>query len=334
MDFQSLVKISRPRFWMYTVGPFLVGIAATWNVLEFPITIQSFLNSWDTQWLLWVRLLFLIFLIYLGYFIFPANLLIYGVNDIADGDTDKFNTKKDGYESRLTTSVKPLQHKIIKRWLWSWIFVIVLILLFVINEHYPRAEIPSFISWILPSWHTQAWFSLIVFSYEFLQTVPFRITFFFFSIFYSARPIRAKSKPFIDGIFNVLYIIPWLIAYLTFGGIIQQVSRIWFGAWRLWCIAMHTYSAIPDIQPDAQAWLTTTAVLLWKRRTLVYCAALRIWASILWSLVVWPLSYLFWAIYLSLVYVSIKQDVMQVYTWFPYVNAVIWFFLFRIVVFL
>jgi 4-hydroxybenzoate polyprenyltransferase len=30
----------------------------------------------------------------LDYFVFAANILIYGVNDIADGDTDQFNEKK------------------------------------------------------------------------------------------------------------------------------------------------------------------------------------------------------------------------------------------------
>lgn len=334
MDFQKLIKISRPRFWMYTVGTFLVGIATTWSVLEFPVTIQLFLDSWDTKWLIWICILFLAFLVYLGYFIFPANLLIYGVNDIADGDTDAFNTKKDGYESRFTTWAKPLQHEIIKRWLRSWLLVATLMLLFVLNEHYPRIELPSFVSSIVPPWYAQAWFSLIVFFYEFLQTTPFRIAFFFFSIFYSARPIRAKSKPFIDGIFNVLYIIPGLIWYLTFWWITDTISRLWFGAWRLRCIAMHTYSAIPDIEPDSQAWLTTTAVLLWKSWTLRYCATLWLSASILWWVVVWPMSYLFWAIYLILIFISTKKEVMEVYKRFPYVNAILWFFLFWIIVFL
>lgn len=334
MDFQNLVKISRPRFWMYTVGTFLVGIAATWSVLDFPAMVRSLLDSWNINELLWVSILFLVFLTYLWYFIFPANLLIYWVNDIADGDTDKFNTKKQGYESRLTSGARPLQYKVLKRWILSWITVITLIILLVINEHYPRVVIPSLISWLLPSRQTQAGFSLVVFFHDFLQTTPFRIAFFFFSIFYSARPIRAKSKPFIDGIFNVLYIIPGLIWYLTFGWVSNNISWLGFTAWRLRCIAMHTYSAIPDIKPDTLAWLTTTAVLLWKTWTLAYCAVLWTWASIIWWIVIWPVSYLFWMTYLILVFISTKKEIMQVYTRFPYINALIWFLLFRIVVFM
>gem|GEM_PF-2272145 len=39
------------------------------------------------------------------------------------------------------------------------------------------------------------------------------IIFRFFGIFYSSKPIRAKTIPFIDGIFNILYIIPGLLGY-------------------------------------------------------------------------------------------------------------------------
>jgi 4-hydroxybenzoate polyprenyltransferase len=34
------------------------------------------------------------FLAFALYFTFPANLFVYGVNDFADYDTDKFNSKK------------------------------------------------------------------------------------------------------------------------------------------------------------------------------------------------------------------------------------------------
>ncbi|NCQ82272.1 hypothetical protein GW750_05760 [bacterium] len=34
------------------------------------------------------------------------------------------------------------------------------------------------------------------------------ILFLFTSLFYSLPPIRAKAKPFLDGTFNILYILP------------------------------------------------------------------------------------------------------------------------------
>jgi 4-hydroxybenzoate polyprenyltransferase len=44
-------------------------------------------------------------------------------------------------------------------------------------------------------------------------------------------------------------------------------------------MAMHAYSAIPDIQADTDAKIQTTATVLGKYGTLIYCALCRILAS-------------------------------------------------------
>ncbi|MFT4305105.1 MAG: prenyltransferase [Candidatus Woesearchaeota archaeon] len=79
--FKILFKISRPRFWFYLAGPFLIGAAAT-NSLEI------FKEPW--------------FYILFFYFLIFANVYLYGINDYFDNDTDKYNLKKEGKkESRL-----------------------------------------------------------------------------------------------------------------------------------------------------------------------------------------------------------------------------------------
>jgi lycopene elongase/hydratase (dihydrobisanhydrobacterioruberin-forming) len=75
-----LFKISRPRFWLYLAGPFLIGAAATNSMLIFKDP--------------WFYILFLYFLIF-------ANIYLYGINDYFDNDTDKYNIKKESKESRL-----------------------------------------------------------------------------------------------------------------------------------------------------------------------------------------------------------------------------------------
>ena len=80
MTVAQLLKTSRPRFWIYLIGPILIAFAAS-------------------------GLQFSPLLILLGlYATLPANLLIYGVNDIFDRDTDALNAKKSGYERRLDTA--------------------------------------------------------------------------------------------------------------------------------------------------------------------------------------------------------------------------------------
>ena len=83
---KAIFKISRPRFWLYTFGPYLVGLTAAANV-------PSDLLRFDV-------------IFFALYFLFPANLLIYGVNDIWDFETDSRNRKKTGYE----TLVRPEHH--------------------------------------------------------------------------------------------------------------------------------------------------------------------------------------------------------------------------------
>ena len=74
---RALIRVSRPRFWIYLLGPFMIALAAT--SLRPPVEV----------WLLGL------------YLTLPANLLIYGVNDLYDVDTDRLNPKKRDYENLL-----------------------------------------------------------------------------------------------------------------------------------------------------------------------------------------------------------------------------------------
>ncbi len=55
----------------------------------------------------------ILLVIILGYFTLPANLWIYGRNDIADGDTDIHNRKKREYENLLLANKTSLKIYII-----------------------------------------------------------------------------------------------------------------------------------------------------------------------------------------------------------------------------
>jgi 4-hydroxybenzoate polyprenyltransferase len=78
---RALIALSRPRFWHYTAGPFVVGLAVgmrSWNdLLSVQLLVQGL------------------------YFLVAANIFIYGVNDWYDADTDALNPKKDAYEHKL-----------------------------------------------------------------------------------------------------------------------------------------------------------------------------------------------------------------------------------------
>ena len=66
---------------MYTAGPYILGTFAT------APGYSTFISAR--------------FWIYLLIFVIAANVLVYGVNDLADMDTDRHNDKKGTYEVRL-----------------------------------------------------------------------------------------------------------------------------------------------------------------------------------------------------------------------------------------
>ncbi len=77
----TILAISRPRFWLYLVGPALIGFAATGLGIH---VLQDIKN-----------VLFLFFLS------FPMNFFLYGINDYYDRDTDLLNPKKTSHEHLL-----------------------------------------------------------------------------------------------------------------------------------------------------------------------------------------------------------------------------------------
>lgn len=260
-----LIQISRPRFWMYVFGPALIGLLI--NIKE-PTQLFQPTN-----------------LIHLLYFLYPANLLIYGINDICDGDTDKFNDKKGKYEVQHTSSLTKK------------------VLLAIALTNIPFL--------IYLSFQNTAQYTVAM------------LAFLFFSIQYSAKPIRAKAKPILDGVFNVLYILPALTSLFLAQTSISQVQIILLLAATFWCMSMHAFSAIPDIEADTKAGLTTTAVLFQTKGTLIYCGLLYFSTFLITLIHTNPLIALPLAIYPIITAITYKypQKTFKIYKYFPYINT-------------
>ena len=331
MNFKTLLRISRPRFWHYVLGPILIYIASSGFLTE----IHDSFMRWGTD-----RIFNLLFVfIVLWYFTLPANLWIYWRNDIADGDTDKFNAKKWAYEERIEDS-DILKSKL-KKHIWAWNIGYIVVGLFVISilmtvaDCFPRTINSVMYSDILanPLWIIISWFQSII-SYEFWLILWILSPFLLTSYLYSCNPLRAKAKPFIDGIMNILYIAtPFTIVVaplLLFSNYTNfQYIALNFLAARARVMAMHCYSAIPDIEPDKQAGLVTTAVYLGKQNSLLYCWVLYLLSAIFSFPTLWWVSVLWWIVYLTMIIVSYyRKDIFALYKLFPYINLIIWFLLF------
>ena len=207
-------NVSRPRFWFYIAGPFTVG--CIWGA-------NSFLDLATPE-----------FFIYLFYFLFPANFLLYGINDYWDRDTDLLNPKKKAKE-------------------------------YLVGDG-ERVRLRRLLTAIL-ALST----ALILFQKNMGERLIFG-SFLFLSYFYSARPLRFKAVPFLDSASNILYALPGVFAYYQVTGL-PPPSLVLLAAF-LHTSAMHLFSAIPDIEWDSKAGLVTTAVLIGERASMLLCLGL------------------------------------------------------------
>jgi 4-hydroxybenzoate polyprenyltransferase len=137
---------------------------------------------------------------------------------------------------------------------------------------------------------------------------------------YSAPPLRLKTRPPLDSVSNVLYVLPGAAAYVALAGSQPPLLAV-FAGWA-WTMGMHTFSAIPDIVPDRRAGLRTTATLLGERATLAYCGACWLLAAALFGLLDWRAGALLSVYPLLLVAVAAADVAIErAYWWYPAVNA-------------
>ena len=256
-----LLTLSRPRFWLYLAGPIAVAVPFGVNSTEglfTPVTLPLF-----------------------AYFLLPANVFLYGINDVFDADIDVENPKKEGREAR-------------------W-----------------RGD--PIVSGVIVA---SGLLGLGTFALTPQASWPYLAGFFVLATQYSAPPLRFKTTPFADSVSNGLYILPGAAAYAAVSGVHPPVVAL-AGAW-LWTMGMHTFSAIPDIEPDRAAGIRTTATYLGKRRTFAYCLACWLAAAAAFATVD-PRIGLLLVAYPVVVFAVFRSDidVARAYWWYPAFNTAV-----------
>lgn len=221
-----LLTISRPVLWINTIGTTLMGVWLTgslwnWNALVI---------------LVWVT--------------FPFNLLIYGINDIFDQETDNINIRKGGFGG---AKIDP-------------------------------KEVP-WIAWGVALTNLPF---LIYFAFVFpldanIWMWAYSLTF----LFYSAPPARFKGRPFLDSLSNADYAFPLAFVPLALGFTPNWMAVFALMAWSL---AKHTYDAIQDIEEDSFVEIKTTAVFLGAKKSLIWVGFWWLVSTVMFAFVNIPLS--------------------------------------------
>lgn len=207
----DLWRASRPFSWINTAFPFL---AMAWAIQHGPTPA-----------------------VVLGtlYFLAPYNLLLYGVNDLYDYESDRSNPRKGGaIEGGLVAPA-------LSGRLWLAIVVTnlpILLLLSVLSGPTPTVALALTVAVALA---------------------------------YSMPPLRTKVVPFLDSVTSSLhFVLPavcgGLVAGASLGGLPWTILIAFF----LWGMASHALGAIQDVRYDCDAGIGSIAVALGARPTALF----------------------------------------------------------------
>ncbi|MEO6110017.1 MAG: prenyltransferase [Candidatus Saccharimonadales bacterium] len=218
----KLFKVSRPISWINTAYPFLAAYLVVGGQID------------------------LVFILGSIFFFIPYNILMYGINDVFDYESDVQNPRKGTIEGAVES--KQFHPYIIKASLISTIpFVIAL-------------------AFLIP------WYATLTL-----------LVVLFFVVAYSVKGLRFKEIPVLDSITSSMHFIgPLLVALAIF----DWPSQAWpiVIAFFLWGMASHAFGAVQDIIPDRKGKLKSIATVLGARITVGFSFLLYIVSSMIISI--------------------------------------------------
>lgn len=203
---KQLLLSSRPISWVNTAYPFAAGYLITTRHIDGILIIGTL------------------------FFLIPYNLLMYGVNDVFDYESDIINPRKGGIEgAKLPKSI----HK------------------FVLVAAFGLA---------LPFCVYLSFQSTIVGKLVLLGVI-------FAVLAYSLPKLRFKERPFLDSITSSTHFVGPLVFALTFSHF-RPASALIVASFFLWGMASHAFGAVQDIIADKEADITSIATVIGGKQTI------------------------------------------------------------------
>lgn len=205
---KTLFWASRPISWINTAYPFAVAYFLTTGSIDANLVIGTL------------------------FFLIPYNLLMYGINDVFDYESDLRNPRKGGIEGAL---LEPRFHR-----------------LTVVSAVASTVPFVLYLTFVGTSEST-GWL------YLFLFTV----------IAYSARGLRFKEKPFLDSLTSASHFVGPAVFGLSLAGADLSNSALlpYLGAFTLWGVASHAFGAVQDVRADREGGISSIATAIGARAT-------------------------------------------------------------------
>jgi 4-hydroxybenzoate polyprenyltransferase len=175
----------------------------------------------------------------------PYNLLMYGVNDVFDYESDLRNPRKGGVEGVVLLS----------RWhsLTLWTAVLLnapFLLVLAAAGTYRSAAVLAFVVFAV--------------------------------VAYSAPGLRFKERPLLDSMTSSTHFVgPAVFGYVLARSDVSAPALAVFGAFFLWGVASHAFGAVQDIQADVAAGIGSVATWLGAAATVRLAVACYAGAGVL-----------------------------------------------------
>ncbi len=180
------------------------------------------------------------------FFLGPYNLLMYGINDVFDYESDLRNPRKGGIEGAL---LAPKWHR-----LTIWAAII-----------------------------SSAPFVLHLYVYGNLQSNLWLTLILFTVVAYSVKGLRFKERPFLDSLTSASHFVGPMIIGLTFAGVNIAEPKVLaiILAFTLWGVASHAFGAVQDVQADRDASISSIATVIGARATVRFAFLAYVLAAVL-----------------------------------------------------
>jgi len=231
---REVLAASRPFSWVNTAYPFAAGyLMSTGGRIDVALVVGTL------------------------YFLGPYNLLMYGVNDVFDYESDLRNPRKGGIEGALADPARA--RTVHRRILWAC----------------AATNVPVLV-WLLALGDATA--GLV------LALVVFGV------VAYSAPRLRFKERPVLDSLTSAMHFVGPLLYALVLTGTDLSARTAWpvVVAFVAWGMASHAFGAVQDVRADRAGGLASVATVLGARRTVVAATGAYVVAAVVLLAVPWP----------------------------------------------
>jgi 4-hydroxybenzoate polyprenyltransferase len=228
---RQVLLSSRPLSWINTAFPFAASYVVTTGRVDALLIVGTL------------------------FFLVPYNLLMYGINDVFDYESDLRNPRKGGAEGAL---LDPALHRL------------------VIGAGLATAA-PLLAAMLVlgGAGHPSSWVVLAISLFAVAA--------------YSVPKLRFKERPVIDSITSSTHFVsPAVYGLAVVGATVDRALIALLVGFFLWGMASHAFGAVQDVEPDREAHIASIATAFGAARTVRLAMTLWALAGLLMLLTDWP----------------------------------------------